>query len=112
MSARDSDDRPPGSAPPDADPTAPPPADAPPTRAQQVVVPRWIQLVALPLAVLGAWALARAAGGVLLLFIVAALIALLLNPFVTLLRKARFPRGVAVLTVFLCLIVVVGGVIA
>ena len=38
-------------------------------------------------------ALARAAGPVLLLFIVAGLIALLLNPFVTLLRRARFPRG-------------------
>ena len=36
---------------------------------------------------------ARAAGPVLLLFIVAGLIALLLNPFVTLLRRARFPRG-------------------
>ena len=33
-----------------------------------------------------------------------ALIALLLNPFVTLLRRARFPRGLAVLTVYLALL--------
>ena len=37
----------------------------------RVVVPRWVQLVMLPLAVLALWALARAAGKVLLIFIVA-----------------------------------------
>jgi len=73
-----------------------------------VVVPRWIQLVLLPLAILAAYALARASGPVLLLFVVAGLISLLLNPFVTFLRRRRFPRGVAVLTVFLTLIVVLG----
>src|SRR3954468_614969 len=76
----------------------------PPARVAPVVVPRWIQLVVLPLALLGAWAVARAAGPVLLLFIIAALIALLLNPFVELLRRARFPRGAAVATVFLVLV--------
>ena len=81
----------------------------PPARVAPVVVPRWIQLVVLPLALLGAWALARAAGPVLLLFIVAGLIALLLNPFVTLLRRARFPRGAAVATVYLALLLVVAG---
>ena len=44
-----------------------------PAEPPRVVVPRWIQLVALPLAVLAAWALAKAAGKVLLLFIIAAL---------------------------------------
>lgn len=77
---------------------------------QPVVVPRWIQLVLLPLGILAAYALARASGPVLLLFVVAGLIALLLNPFVTLLRRRRFPRGVAVLTVFLTLIVGLGGI--
>jgi predicted PurR-regulated permease PerM len=67
--------------------------------------------VALPLAVLGAYVALRAAGPVLLLFIIGSLIALLLNPAVTLLRRARFPRGVAVLTVYLGLLVaVVGGI--
>jgi len=81
-----------------------PPPPPPPARVAPVVVPRWIQLVVLPLALLGAWAIARAAGSVLLLFIVAGLIALLLNPFVSLLRRAHFPRGAAVGTVFLVLV--------
>ena len=86
------------------------PVPVPPAHVAPVVVPRWIQLVVLPLALLGAWALARAAGPVLLIFIIAGLIALLLNPFVTLLRRAHFPRGAAVATVFLVLLLVVAGV--
>jgi predicted PurR-regulated permease PerM len=74
-----------------------------------VMVPRWIQLVMLPLLLLGGWAVARAAGPVLLLFIVAGLIALLLNPFVTFLRRLGFPRGVAVASVFLVLVMGVAG---
>jgi predicted PurR-regulated permease PerM len=76
----------------------------------RVLVPRWVQLVMLPLAVLGAWALVRAAGPVVLLFTVAGLVALLLNPFVSLLQqRARFPRGLAVLTVMLCVVGVLIG---
>jgi putative heme transporter len=75
----------------------------------RVVVPRWVQLVMLPLAVLGAWALLRAAGPVVLLFLIAAILALLLNPFVGLLRRAHFPRGVAVLVVMLCVVCVLAG---
>ena len=41
--------------------------------APPVVVPRWIQAVTLPLAILGAYALLRAAGPVTLIFVVAAL---------------------------------------
>src|SRR5215216_8012573 len=67
----------------------------------RVVVPRWIQLVMLPLAVLFAWAILRAAGPVILLFIIGALVALLLNPFVMILRRAHVPRGLAVLVVML-----------
>ena len=63
-------------------------------RAVPVVVPRWIQAVTLPLGILGAYALLRAPGPVTLIFVVAALLALLLNPFVALLQqRARFPRG-------------------
>jgi predicted PurR-regulated permease PerM len=87
-----------------------PPVPEPPANVAPVVVPRWIQLVVLPLALLGLWAVARAAGPVLLLFIVAGLIALLLNPFVTLLRRARFPRGAAVATVYLVLLLAVAGI--
>ncbi|HEX6390954.1 MAG TPA: AI-2E family transporter [Solirubrobacteraceae bacterium] len=75
-----------------------------------MVVPRWVQLVMLPLAVVGLWGVLRAAGAVMLLFIIGALVALLLNPFVTLLRRARVPRGIAVLIVMLGVVMAVTGI--
>jgi predicted PurR-regulated permease PerM len=81
---------------PPAPPPAPPPAAAPP-----VVVPRWVQLVMLPLGVLALYAVAQAAGIVLLLFIVAGVIALILNPVVSLLQRTRLPRTLCVITVYL-----------
>jgi putative heme transporter len=71
---------------------------------ERVPVPRWVQLVALPLGVLFLWAVLRAAGPVLLLFIIGALVALLLNPFVMVLRRAGIPRGIAVLLVMLAVV--------
>ncbi|MEA2283702.1 MAG: hypothetical protein QOK21_4309 [Solirubrobacteraceae bacterium] len=64
----------------------------------------------LPLAVVGFYMILRAAGAVLLLFVIGGLIALLLNPFVTLLRRARFPRGLAVLVVMVGLLAVLTGI--
>jgi predicted PurR-regulated permease PerM len=90
--------------------TLPDPTEPPSARGAPVVLPRWVQLVLLPLAVLGVVAIMRAAGPVVLLFIVAGLIALLLNPFVTLLRRAHFPRGLAVLAVMLCVVMLVVGI--
>jgi predicted PurR-regulated permease PerM len=84
----------------------PPPARAP----RRTVVPRWVQLVALPLALLALWALAKAAGKVLLLFIVAALIALILNPAVAFVQRLRVPRGLAVLAVYLAFFLALVGV--
>lgn len=81
-------------------PPAPAQASAPPP-GTPVVVARWVQLVMLPLAVLALYALAHAAGPVLLLFIVAAVIALILNPLVALLQRARVPRTLAVIAVYL-----------
>jgi len=80
--------------------------DAPlPPAAVPVVVPRWMQLVALPLAVVALFVLARAAGTVLLVFAVAGVVALILNPFVVFLqRRLRFPRGLAVAAVYVGLV--------
>jgi predicted PurR-regulated permease PerM len=90
----------------------PPPRPAAPP----VVVPRWVQLVALPLVVVALWILAKAAGPVLLVFIVAAIVALILNPLVSVLERiSHVPRGMAVATVYLgllALIVVVGFLLA
>lgn len=82
----------------------------PPARVPPVVVPRWVQAVLLPLALVAAYGLVRAAGPIALLFTIAALIALLLNPFVTLLRRRGVPRGLSVLAVLLTLLIIVGGV--
>src|SRR4051794_30842544 len=84
------------------------PTPAPTARIQPVLVPRWVQMVLLPLAIAGAYLFLRAAGNILLLFIIAGLIALLLNPFVALVQKLRIPRGAAVgivmISVLACLI--------
>src|SRR6476469_2522057 len=78
----------------------PPPLEAPspvpPARVEPVLVPRWVQMVLLPVAIAAAYLFLHAAGHILLLFIIAGLIALLLNPFVALVQKAHIPRGAAV----------------
>ena len=75
------------------------PAGAPPP-APKVVVPRWIQLVSLPLLALALWAVARASGPVLLIFMVAGVLALVLNPLVRRIQHTRLPRGVAIAAVY------------
>ncbi|MCW3003661.1 MAG: family transporter [Conexibacter sp.] len=90
-----------------------PPRDTPPhprtPAVPKVVVPRWIQLVTLPLLVVALYLVAKAAGVVLLAFTVAAVVALILNPIVTFLQQRRVPRGLAILTVYLGLLVVLAG---
>jgi predicted PurR-regulated permease PerM len=76
----------------------------------RAVVPRWVQLAVLPIALLAVWALLSAAGPVLLIFIVAALIALMLNPAVAFLQRRRLPRGLAVFAVYIGFFVVIGGI--
>jgi predicted PurR-regulated permease PerM len=75
----------------------------------KVVVPRWIQLVTLPLLIVALYLVAKAAGVVLLAFTVAAVVALILNPIVSFLQQRRVPRGLAILTVYLGLLVVLAG---
>src|SRR5437764_13111978 len=67
----------------------------------RIEIPRWIQLVGLPLLLLLIWTVAGAVRHVLFLFLVALLIALLLNPLVRGLGRAWIPRGAAVALVYL-----------
>jgi len=76
----------------------------------RVLVPRWVQLVLLPTALLALWALASAAGKVLLLFIFAGVIAVILNPAVTLAQRRGLPRGPAVLAVYVVFFLLLSGV--
>ena len=80
-----------------------------PDRAK-ILIPRWIQLVGLPLILLFSWVVAGAVKHVLFLFIVASLIALFFDPIVRAFHHARIPRGfsVAVVYVVFVLIVVAG----
>jgi predicted PurR-regulated permease PerM len=87
----------------------PPPSPAAPPAVQRVVVPRWIQLVTLPLLVLALYLVAKAAGVVLLAFTVAAVVALILNPMVTFLQHRRLPRGLAIVLVYVGLLTVLAG---
>ena len=69
--------------------------------AAKTVIPRWIQLVGLPVLLLLLWVIAGAVRHVVFLFLVALLIALLLNPLVRLVGTLRVPRGFAVALVYL-----------
>jgi predicted PurR-regulated permease PerM len=66
----------------------------------RVEIPRWVQLVGLPLVLLLAWVVAGAVRHVVFIFLVALLIALLLNPLVRGLGRVWIPRGLAVAIVY------------
>ncbi len=72
-----------------------------PGRATTIQVPRWIQLVGLPLLLVGLWVVAGAVRQVLFLFLVAGLVAILLSPLVRGVTRAKIPRGFAVALVYL-----------
>ncbi len=75
-----------------------------PGGAPKIEVPRWIQLAGLPVLLLLTWFVAGAVRHVLFLFLVAALIALLLDPLVKGLHRLRIPRGFSVAVVYLCFV--------
>ncbi|HKH31805.1 MAG TPA: AI-2E family transporter, partial [Gaiellaceae bacterium] len=66
-----------------------------------IVIPRWIQLVGLPIALVAAWLLLSAVSHVVLLFLVAALVAILLEPLVRALHHVWIPRGLSIAIVYL-----------
>jgi predicted PurR-regulated permease PerM len=72
-----------------------------PARAAKIEIPRWIQLVGLPLLLVFLWIVAGAVRHVVFLFLVALLIALLLSPVVRGVQRVRIPRGFAVAIVYL-----------
>jgi len=77
-----------------------------PVRAAKIEIPRWIQLVGLPILLLLIWVVAGAVRHVVFLFLVAFLVALLLSPLVRAVQRVRLPRGFAVALVYLVFAVV------
>ncbi|HEU0336476.1 MAG TPA: AI-2E family transporter [Gaiellaceae bacterium] len=73
-----------------------------------IEVPRWIQLVGLPVLLVLVFLLARPLGHVIFLFLTAAVIAFLLNPLVRRLQRLRVPHGLGVAVVYVTFAVVVG----
>ena len=67
----------------------------------KIQIPRWIQLVGLPVLALLAWSLAGTLGHAIFLFLTASVIAFLLNPLVRGVQGRWVPRGLAVAVVFL-----------
>jgi predicted PurR-regulated permease PerM len=80
-------------------------------RPPRIEVPRWIQLVGLPIVLVLVWIVASATGHVVFLFLIAALVALLLDPIVRGLQRARLPRGLSVVFVYLSFLAALGLVI-
>lgn len=63
-------------------------------------VPPWVQLIGLPMALLFSWVFLKAASHAVVVFLIAMLISLLLNPVVRRLQRRGVPRIVSVLLVF------------
>jgi predicted PurR-regulated permease PerM len=72
-----------------------------PPAGPKIEIPRWIQLIGLPLVLLFLWTMATAVSHAVFLFLVAGLIALLLDPLVRALGRLRIPRGFSIAVVYL-----------
>src|SRR5206468_3432222 len=72
-----------------------------PPGSARIEIPRWVQLVGLPLLLVLIWVVAGAVRHAVFLFLVALLIALLLNPLVRGLGRVWIPRGLGVAIVYL-----------
>src|SRR5579875_2346245 len=79
------------------------------TLAEPVLVPRWIQLVLLPLALLGLWQLGRAMGTLMVVVVGAAVIAVILNPLAKQFQR-YVPRGIAIALSYLVILLIFAGI--
>jgi predicted PurR-regulated permease PerM len=80
-------------------------------RGPTITIPRWVQLVGLPVLLVVVFLLAETLGHVLFLFLTASVIAFMLNPLVRDLTSMKLPRGVSVAIVYLLFASVVTAVL-
>jgi predicted PurR-regulated permease PerM len=73
----------------------------------RIHIPRWVQLAVLPALLIIGWFALGAIGQVIFIFLVAALVALVLNPLVQGLERIRVPRYIGVFLVYLAFVAVV-----
>ncbi|MGH2862880.1 MAG: AI-2E family transporter [Solirubrobacteraceae bacterium] len=76
---------------------------------QPVMVPRWVQMVLLPLALLGLWELGHAMGTVLVVVVAAVVIAVILNPLAKQFQRV-VPRGLAIALSYLVILLIFAGI--
>src|SRR5262245_24846435 len=70
-------------------------------RGPTITIPRWVQLVGLPVLLVLTFLLAQTLAHVLFLFLTASVIAFMLNPLVRDLTNLKLPRGISVAIVYL-----------
>jgi predicted PurR-regulated permease PerM len=80
-------------------------------RGPTITIPRWVQLVGLPVLLVLTFLLAETLGHVLFLFLTASVIAFMLNPLVRDLTSLKLPRGISVAIVYLLFAAVVTAVL-
>ena len=76
-------------------------------RGPTITIPRWVQLVGLPVLLILTFLLAQTLAHVLFLFLTASVIAFMLNPLVRDLTSLKLPRGISVAIVYLLFAAVV-----
>jgi predicted PurR-regulated permease PerM len=70
----------------------------------RITIPRWVQLVLIPVAVLVVLYFARSASHPVFVFLISSIVALLLNPVVLAMGKIKCPRWLAVPVVYLAFV--------
>jgi predicted PurR-regulated permease PerM len=91
------------------EPAAPPDDPITASLVAPVLVPRWIQLVLLPLALLGLFELGHAMGTLVVVVVGAGVIALILNPLAKQIQRV-IPRGVAIGLAYLVILLIFAGI--
>ena len=82
-----------------------------PEASGRITVPRWVQLAVLPVLLLVLWFALGALEQAVFIFLVAAFIALVLNPLVRLLTRAHIPRYIGVFLVYAAFVAVVVAIV-
>lgn len=72
-----------------------------------IQIPRWVQMVGLPIIILLVWFAASLITTALFIFISATVISLMLNPLVRQLERIRVPRYIGVFIVYLALLAII-----
>lgn len=75
-------------------------------------IPRWVQLAVLPVLLIVAWMVLGVIREAVFIFVVATLVALILQPLVRGLERIHVPRALGVVIVYLGAVAIVGGLIA